>query len=168
MTTPTPPLGDAIELMRRLWMLNHELERLSARMTRALGITAQQRMVLRIVGRFPGVTAGRLSELLCVDAATVSTGLAKLEQRGLLTREREAKDRRRVVVALTARGRELDIPTTGTVEAGVEAMLARGAAEDVAATHRVLDALASAFGEQSAPPSDVPGRKPPRKRVAAR
>src|SRR6478609_5163661 len=89
------PLGDALDLMRKLWTLNHELERLSARVQRRFGITAQQRMTLRIVGRFPGITAGRLSAVLCVDAATVSTTLARLESRGLLTRTKDPHDRRR-------------------------------------------------------------------------
>lgn len=137
--------------MRALWGLNHELERLSMRMTQSLGITAQQRMVLRIVGRFPGITAGRLSSLLCVDGATVSTTLARLERRGLVRRERDPRDKRRVSVALTADGRALDVPTTGTVEAAIADVLDRTPASRLAATHAVLAALASALRDEDAP-----------------
>jgi DNA-binding MarR family transcriptional regulator len=146
-----PRLGRALELMQRLWTLNHELERMSARMSRELGITAQQRMVLRIVGRFPGITPGRLSELLCVDAATVSTTIARLEKRGLLRRHRDSHDLRRVSVALTADGRALDVPTTGTVEAAVEAALAQSSALDVDAAARVLESLTHALTERLTP-----------------
>jgi DNA-binding MarR family transcriptional regulator len=142
------PLGDALDLMRRLWVLNHELERLSARVQRRFGVTAQQRMMLRIIGRFPGITPGRLRDVLSVDAATVSTALARLERRGLLRRERDPHDRRRVAVALTEAGRALDTPATGPVEAAIVTTFERTTKADVAATRRVLDALASALQEQ--------------------
>lgn len=159
-----PPLGDALELMRRLWTLNHELERLSARMSRALGITAQQRMVLRIVGRFPGITSGRLSELLCVDAATVSTAMLRLEKRGLLQRQRDPRDGRRVSVALTPEGRAFDVPTTGTVEAAIDTTLTRCAQSDLHATSRVLEALAHSLMAQELPGDISPA---PRRRRAS-
>jgi DNA-binding MarR family transcriptional regulator len=146
-----PPLGEALELMRRLWALNHELERMSGRMSRVLGITAQQRMVLRIVGRFPGITSGRLSELLCVDAATVSTAVTRLEKRGLLRRQRDPRDGRRVSVALTPAGRALDVPTTGTIEAAVEAALATCAPSDLRGARRLLEALTHALVSQEPP-----------------
>jgi DNA-binding MarR family transcriptional regulator len=143
------PLGEALDVMRSLWRVNHELERLSARMARTLGITAQQRMILRVVGRFPGITSGRLSHLLCVDAATTSTALARLERRGLVVREPDARDRRRVSVALTAKGRSLDAPTSGTVESAVESVLATSSRADVDALHRMLEALAETLRAQS-------------------
>lgn len=146
-----PRLEPALELMRALWTVNHELERLSMRMTQSLGITAQQRMVLRIVGRFPGITAGRLSALLCVDGATVSTTLARLERRGLLRRERDPRDLRRVAVGLTPAGRALDGPTTGTVEAAVTAVLARTPRAKLSATHAVLASLAEAMHDEEGP-----------------
>jgi DNA-binding MarR family transcriptional regulator len=161
-----PPLGEALELMRRLWALNHELERMSGRMSRVLGITAQQRMVLRIVGRFPGIMSGRLSELLCVDAATVSTTMARLEKRGLLRRQRDPRDGRRVSVALTAAGRALDVPTTGTIEAAVETALAESSAADLRGATRLLEALTRALGSQEMPRAKSPA--PTRARAGAR
>lgn len=162
------PLGDALDLMRRLWTLNHELERLSARVLRRFGITAQQRMTLRIVGRFPGITAGRLSAVLCVDAATISTALAKLESRGLLARTRDPQDRRRVTVALTARGRVIDTPTRGTIEAAILETFEVVRESDVRATQRVLDTLAVRLRAQEAvAQSGAPGRRTRRSPVAS-
>jgi DNA-binding MarR family transcriptional regulator len=154
-----PALGGALDLMRRLWSVSHELEVLSGRMTKEIGITAQQRMILRIAGRFPGITAGRLSELLCVDAATVSTALARLERRGLVSRERDQRDRRRVTVALTVAGRRLDAPARGTVEAAIESVLVRCAPADVAATHRVLEALAASLHDEGLDAADAPSAR---------
>jgi MarR family transcriptional regulator, organic hydroperoxide resistance regulator len=155
-----PPLGDSLDLIRRIWSVAHGLEVLSARMSKTLGITAQQRMILRIAGRFPGITAGRLSELLCVDAATVSSALARLQRRGLVSRERDRRDRRRVSVALTERGRELDAPAAGTVEAAVDDVLAQATGEDVRAAHRVLAALAVSLLRQ-ARPEETPSQTDP-------
>jgi DNA-binding MarR family transcriptional regulator len=157
--TTALPLGDALDLMRRLWVLNHELERLSARVLRRLGVTAQQRMMLRIIGRFPGITSGRLSGVLSVDAATVSTALARLERRGLLRRERDSVDRRRVAVALTEAGRVLDTPATGTIEAAIVATFERVPSSDVAATRRVLDTLAVALQEQERVDARPPAKR---------
>ena len=136
--------------MRRFWSVSHELEVLSASMSKRLGITAQQRMIIRVVGRFPGITAGRLSETLCVDAATVSVALARLERQKVLRRARDGEDRRRVTVTLTAYGRRLDAPLDGTVEAAVDRTLASTTKEDVAAAHRVLDVLALSLREEVA------------------
>jgi DNA-binding MarR family transcriptional regulator len=168
-----PNLGPALDVMRGLWRVNHELERLSARMARRLGITAQQRMILRVVGRFPGITSGRLSRVLCVDAATTSTALARLERRGLVTRDADPHDRRRVSVALTAKGRALDAPTSGTVESAVEAVLAQSPRKEIGALRRVLDELATSLRAQSSDSADArrandPPRKARRTRTEAR
>jgi MarR family transcriptional regulator, organic hydroperoxide resistance regulator len=76
--TPEYPLGPALDFLQRLWRLNHALERLSSRMERQLGITAQQRLIIRCIGKYPGVGAGQLAALLHVDPGTVSAALNRL------------------------------------------------------------------------------------------
>lgn len=123
MSVDPQPLGPAIELMRRLMGLNHALERVSSRMEAALGVTAQQRMILRCLGRYPGMTPGQLAAQLHVDPGTVSASLRRLEKKKLVVRRRDPRDKRRVSVALTERGRALDRPSNGTVEHAVERLL---------------------------------------------
>ncbi|MFO0667720.1 MAG: MarR family transcriptional regulator [Polyangiaceae bacterium] len=110
-------------------------------MTVRLGVTFQQRTVLRLVGRFPGVTAGKLADTLHVDRGTLSTMLARLEARGLIERRQDTTDRRRVRVGLTSRGRSLDVPDEETVEGAVEEAIHAADPEDVRGTERVLSAL---------------------------
>lgn len=117
------PLPPAIELLRSIWELNHALEQVSLRLDRALGISAPQRLMLRIVGRYPGLTAGDLARLHHVDPGTISVRLRDLERAGLLTRTKDPRDRRRVTVALTAAGRALDGPLEGSAEACAERLL---------------------------------------------
>jgi DNA-binding MarR family transcriptional regulator len=157
-------LGDALELLRRIWQLSHEIERASARMARTLGITGQQRMTLRVIGRFPGITAGDLSDRLCVDAATVSTALARLEKKKLVTRQRDATDGRRVRVLLTAAGRKLDVPDTGTIESAVSHVVANSPAGDIETVHRIFEALTTRLREVGEEQDKLPAARPRRAR----
>lgn len=120
-----PALGPTLEFLRSLWRTNHAIERVSSSMTQTLGITAQQRMVLRILGRHPGMTGSQLAAELHLDRGTVSTTLGNLERRGLLTRRRDQADRRSSTIHLSAAGRELDHPATGTIEHAVGRLLQR-------------------------------------------
>lgn len=134
-------LGPALEFLQRLWRLNHALERLSGNMTRRLGITAQQRLVLRCIGSVPGLTSGQLAALLCVDPGTTSAALRRLEAKGLVTRRRDRRDRRRSRLELTARGLKVNRPAPGTVEHAVKRLLADQKKNTLQAASRVLEQL---------------------------
>jgi DNA-binding MarR family transcriptional regulator len=142
------PLGPALDFLQRLWQLNHALEKLSSRMEKHLGLTAQQRLIVRCIGKYPGQTAGQLAKLLHVDPGTVSAALNRLELKGLLERRRDPRDRRRASLGLTAKGRKLDRPAQGTVEDAVDRLLRSGPNADIQATKRVIGKLAVLLGEQ--------------------
>jgi DNA-binding MarR family transcriptional regulator len=114
-------------------------------MHRELGLTGPQRLVLRIVGRFPGLPAGELAALLHVHPSTLSGVLARLEEGGWLARHVDPRDRRRALLGLTAKGRTLDRGAAGTIEAELCAVLDAGKTTDVEATRRLLRALADAL-----------------------
>lgn len=54
-----------------------------------------------------GATAGELSALLGVSTARIAATLKSLEKKGIICRCRDPKDRRRVLVYLTARGQSV-------------------------------------------------------------
>lgn len=135
------PLDDAQRFLRLLWALNHAIERCSKQMAADLGVTFQQRTVLRLVGRFPGLTAGKLAETLHVDRGTLSATLRRLESRGLLERREDSKDRRRVRLGLTSRGRALDVRESNTVEGAVDRTLAEMSSERLRASESVIITL---------------------------
>ena len=128
---PPFPLGPALDFLRRLWRLDQALERLSSHMEQRLGITAQQRLIVRCVGQFPGMTAGQLAGLLHVDPGTISAALRRLEAKDLVARRKDPRDSRRVALGLTARGRALDVPTPDTVEDAAEELLATTQTRDL-------------------------------------
>jgi DNA-binding MarR family transcriptional regulator len=132
----------SLEFLQCLLRTSHALERRSRRMEKAIGVTAPQRLVLRFLGRFPGVTAGQLAQALHVDPGTLSASLRRLEGRGLIERRRDPADTRRVTLGLTGEGRAVDIPRPGTVEAAADTLLAEASPRDLAATVRVLDRFA--------------------------
>jgi len=145
------PLGPALDFLQRLWQLNHTLEKLSSRMEKRLGITAQQRLILRCVGKYPGMTAGHLAMLLHVDPGTVSASLRRLEKKGLLQRRRDPRDKRRASLGLTAMGRALDRPAEGTVEGAVDRLLESVPAHQLRTMVDVVDQLTRFLSDSLAP-----------------
>lgn len=137
-----PSLGPGLDSLRLLWQLDHALQRRSKRMAQELGLTGPQRLVLRLVGRFPGLPAGELAAHLHLHPSTVTGILAHLERRGWLERRADPRDRRRALLGLTKRGRALASDRL-TIEAAVLRVLARLSAKDAAATRAVLSALAA-------------------------
>lgn len=145
------PLGPALEFLRRLWRLDHALARRSRRMELELGVTAPQRLVLRCIGKYPGLTAGQLARLLHLDPGTVSAALRRLEARRLLVRRRDPRDRRRVVIGLTRAGRALDVSAPGTIEHAVERLLADLSPAAIARFTALVERF-TALVEDDAPP----------------
>ena len=149
-----PPLGGVLDFMRLLWAVDHGLQATSKRMQARLGVTGPQRLVLRIVGRFPGISAGRLARVLHVHPSTLSGILARLVSRRLLQRWPDPRDARRALFGLSASGRALDEQHDGTVESAVAAALASLPEEKIAAAEEVLLAVMRAVGVEPARAGD--------------
>ncbi|MDW8250642.1 MAG: MarR family transcriptional regulator [Myxococcales bacterium] len=124
--------------MRLLWGVDHALQLLSKRMEARLGVTGPQRLVLRLLGRFPNSTAGFLATILKTHPSTLTGVFHRLEERGLICRTVDAEDRRRTRISLTREGEALNAQRSGTVEAAIRRALGRISEEDYAATERVL------------------------------
>ena len=151
--------------MQLIWGLAHGLERASKRMGDEIGVTGPQRLVLRVVGLRPGVSAGDLAAVLHVHPSTLTGVLHRLVAQRLLAREDDPRDRRRAVLTLTPRGRRINAVGRGTVEAAVAAALEGISARDRAATQRVLARLAA----ELRPAGDEPSARAraPRRRTGA-
>ena len=71
-----------------------------------LEVTTVQAMVLILLGREEGVTSRRIGEQTQLDSATVSGILDRLVNMALVTRSRNPKDRRAILLHLTEEGRK--------------------------------------------------------------
>jgi Transcriptional regulators len=118
-----PALGDALDFLRLIWAVDHALQRRSKSMTVALGITGPQRLLIRIIGRFPSVHARQLADILHLHPSSLTALLKRLEARGLIRRLPDGRDRRRLLLGLTRKGQVLNSETPGTIEADVQRML---------------------------------------------
>jgi len=143
-------LGEVLSFMRVLWAVDHGLQSVSKRMEDHLGVTGPQRLVLRMIGRFPGIAAGELAELLHVHPSTLTGVLRRMVKRDLIVRKHDPSDARRALFDLAPRGRELDKTRSGTVEAAVRRALARLSDSERSTTHDALVVLGEELGRSSA------------------
>ncbi len=118
-------LGPVLDFMSALWALDHALQSASKRMEARLGVTAPQRLVVRIVGRFPELSPGEVADILHLHPSTLTGILQRLEERNLLARRPDPVDARRSLLRLTPKGRSIDALRTGTVETAVRRALRR-------------------------------------------
>lgn len=140
-------MGKVLDFLRLVWTVNHRLESTSKRMVGTLGVTGPQRLVVRIVGRYPGVSAGRLATIMQVHPSTLTGILRRLEERGILSRKWDPADARRALFTLTNKGKSMDTQRNGTAEAAVQRALSKVTSKQVAEAERVLNGLIEELGK---------------------
>lgn len=79
----------------------------SKRLKRQAGLTIPQTVLMRAIAANPGATLGDLTEMISLSPATVSVIVDRLEERKLVRRQRNQRDKRIVNVSLTDDGKEL-------------------------------------------------------------
>ncbi len=157
------PLDPVLDFMRLLWSIEHGLQKMSKRMESELGITGPQRLVLRVVGRFPGLSAGELAHVVRLHPSTITGILQRLVKQGLLERERDPSDSRRTLLRLNPRAVVYARTSSGTVERAVTHALSKAGAANVRAARKVLAEVAMSFNgsdrspEESRPHADHRG-----------
>lgn len=124
--------------MQRLWDLTHSLNVRSKKMSRDLGVTGPQRIVIRMIGLMPGSTATDIAATLNMHPSTLTGILSRLAREKLIEREVSTEDRRRSHLELTAKGRRIDKERKGTAEAAIRRALTRADDGVVEATRHML------------------------------
>src|SRR5713101_94838 len=94
-------LGPVLEFMKLLWAVDHGLQSISKHMESRFGITGPQRLVVRIVGRFPGISAGALADVVLLYGAARTGGRRGVGTRGMLVRLRCVGDARSAIFVFT-------------------------------------------------------------------
>jgi MarR family transcriptional regulator, organic hydroperoxide resistance regulator len=140
--SPAASLPDILEFMQVLWAVVHGLQRTSKRMAANVGVTGPQRLVLRVVGLLPGISAGNLAAILRVHPSTLTGVLERLARQQLLARADDPADRRRAVLRLTTRGARVNAIKRNTVESAIANALIGVSGRDRTATRRTLERIA--------------------------
>lgn len=82
-----------------------------------LGLTYPQYLVMLALWEDDGLGVSELGGRLALDSGTLTPLLKRLEAQGRISRERDAADERRVIIRLTAEGRQLKVAARAVPQA---------------------------------------------------
>lgn len=119
------------------------------------GLTTPHFITLQTIGNAPRpISAGELARELNLKQATTTAILNRLQARGLVTRQRDESDKRRVFVSVTEAGQTLLNATPSPIQNLLEARFARlenWERMQIVATLQRLASLMDASGFDAAP-----------------
>jgi DNA-binding MarR family transcriptional regulator len=134
-------LGEALEIMRVLWAVDHALHQRSKKLRRTLGVTGEQRLAMRLALHAPGLSAGDLSSMLHIHPSTLTGMLKRLVKGGYMKAKADTADRRRLRLEVTAKGVKVLREAGPTIESSVAAALKATSDSDIAITRAFLERL---------------------------
>lgn len=79
----------------------------SKQLVKKYGLTGPQLMVLKEIMADEDINIGRVAKKVSLSQATVTNIIDRLETRGMVTRERSHRDKRRVIVRVTEKSEKL-------------------------------------------------------------
>jgi DNA-binding MarR family transcriptional regulator len=112
MTERQAALMEMVRLVRLQQIASDKMDDAFCRMA---GINLTDGRCLDLLDVHDGLTAGELAEAASLSPGAVTTVLDRLERMGLVLRTRDPTDRRRVLVELTPKARELAFKAYGPV-----------------------------------------------------
>lgn len=108
---------------------------------RHMGARVSRQRMLSLLGRNGAMTQKELQHALGIQAGSLSELAARMEERGFITRERDERDKRRILLRLTDAGREKAKQGTQVGDAELFACLC---AEEQAALQVILNKIVDA------------------------
>lgn len=105
------------------------------------GIGIPEWRVIANLGRHPGITANDVVVRSAMDKVTVSRAVAALEEKGLLSREKDAGDKRKSRLTLSVKGQEVYAEIAPLALSFERDLLTALSAEEVAQLDRIIDKL---------------------------
>ncbi len=118
----------------------------------AHGLTEQQWRVLRIVAERGPTEPRELVELCALSSPSLAGILARMDDLGLIARERMETDQRRILVSITPRSRTLVArlaPQVDAIYEEIDAALGKGFNEQL---YQMLDRVVAVLGQDGEPP----------------
>jgi DNA-binding MarR family transcriptional regulator len=102
----------ARDVWERLIEVSRALKSETERRLSAHGVHAGQQFVLECLWEEDGLTPSEIARRIGVEAATLTRALQRMEAAGLVRRQPDEQDKRRIRTWLTARGQTLRAPVT--------------------------------------------------------
>ena len=125
----------------RFSMLAAQSTRCMSDLYRKLGLTVGGWRTLSLIGRYEPIHPSSIAERTSVDADKVTRAVDRLVGRGMVARKVDARDRRRIVLTLTARGRRVYTEIDGIRRAVEEKFLSVLTRDEIARFTATLDKL---------------------------
>lgn len=107
------------------------------------GLSLPQYRILIVLGKLPGMSLRELTDQTQMDKGQISRVVTQMEADGLITRESDKNDGRRLVLTLTQSGAQLHQQTIGTSEARQKEILGVLSREELDALNDTLAKLAN-------------------------
>ncbi|MBO9468833.1 MarR family transcriptional regulator [Endozoicomonas sp. G2_2] len=95
------------QLCFALYTATHRIIRAYRPLLEPLGLTYVQYLVMLVLWESAPRSVGGLGQQLHLDSGTLTPLLKRMEKSGLVLRERDSEDERRVLISLTDEGRNL-------------------------------------------------------------
>ena len=125
-------------------------ERFSGESVRQCGLTHAQFDIIATLGNTPGMTYKQLGERTLITKGTLTGVIDRLEQKGLVARQRSGDDKRSFFVSLTASGEALFEQVFPTVVAHGKQLFASCSDADFDAIDQALSKLKQLIGDAGA------------------
>lgn len=115
MNAKTSPASEVAKLSLRLdeqlcfslYAAHLAMNKLYRKLLGQLGLTYPQYLVMMVLWERDDLMVSEIGERLHLDSATLTPLLKRMEAQGVLTRARDARDERQVIIRLTEQGRAL-------------------------------------------------------------
>jgi len=117
-TLPTPAAHDPMlklenQLCFPFYAVSRQLTKTYQPHLQALGLTYPQYLVLLLLWEHGQLTVKELGDRLLLDSGTLTPLLKRMEQRQWLSRQRDPRDERSVIISLLPAGRALEEQARG-------------------------------------------------------
>lgn len=107
------------------------------------GVTPGQYGVLRCLWDENAQTAKKLADRLALDGSTITGILDRMEQKGLIEKQTDPKDRRAMQVMLTTKGKKLQKPVSEAIETANRRALVKLDQQEAEFLKNVLEEIGS-------------------------
>lgn len=90
-----------------VYALSKEITRLYKPFLKKINLTYTQYITMLVLWENDGLNVNEIGKRISLDSGTLTPLLKKLEEKGLLNRERQKNDERNLIVTLSEKGKEL-------------------------------------------------------------
>ncbi|MET3131004.1 MarR family 2-MHQ and catechol resistance regulon transcriptional repressor [Oxalobacteraceae bacterium GrIS 1.11] len=116
-------------------------ERMSGERVRRFGLTHAQFDIIATLGNTPGMSYKQLGQKTLITKGTLTGVIDRLEQKGLVERERSVDDKRSYFVRLSGRGEQVFAEVFPQITAAGATLFAHYSEADFTALERTLSGL---------------------------